>query len=779
LRHCCAKLHLPVGAGKKLAMHEGQKFAWVLVPSSHRDPLIYRLPDSLSAQPTPGTRVLVPLQKRQVTGVILSLVDQSPHSEVKDVSELLDDQPIVDVQLLNLAQWIAQYYLVSQGDVLATMLPPNSRRDSQRLATLLQPNAVTEDELESAILRELNKRKGKVSVKTLSGLFSGRRIDRTLAKLVARGVITIAEHLAKSRRRKAPLPSTVVGVTNITTSHELNAEQAFAFNTVTARIDQGGFETFLLHGITGSGKTEVYLRAMGYARAHRRRSIILIPEISLTPQLLDQMHRHFPEKVGVLHSALTGADRWAQWWRILRGEVDVVVGARSAVFAPLPDLGLIIVDEEHDSSYKQEEGLRYNGRDVAVVRAKQLGCPVILGSATPALESYENCRQGRYKLLELTQRVEQRPLPIVETIDMRHQFVKPATPEKPADSAQKSARKPAKPRLMADSFIVAIRQNFLDRRQTLIFLNRRGFANFLQCSLCGHVWHCPHCSVTLTLHLRHKMLACHHCDYRRAMSNLCPECNNPSLAPVGTGTEQVEEALHELFPDARVARMDRDTTSKRGSQEELIRRWERGDIDILVGTQMITKGHDVAGVTLVGALSADLSLNLPDFRAGERTFQLLSQVAGRAGRGSDPGHVVIQTYTPDHYAIQHLPNHDYKGFFAVESEFRRALNYPPFARLINLRFDGPKADEVERCAKTVATQLRQLQAQEVKYNAGIEILGPAAAPIEKLRNRYRWQLLLKGKNSATILEFASHARRLALGAPGGRLQIDVDPYSML
>ena len=247
-----------------------------------------------------------------------------------------------------------------------------------------------------------------------------------------------------------------------------------------------------------------------------RRSIILIPEISLTPQLLDQMHRHFPEKVGVLHSALTGADRWAQWWRILRGEVDVVVGARSAVFAPLPDLGLIIVDEEHDSSYKQEEGLRYNGRDVAVVRAKQLGCPVILGSATPALESYENCRQGRYKLLELTQRVEQRPLPIVETIDMRHQFVKPATPEKPADSAQKSARKPAKPRLMAESFIAAIKQNFLDRRQTLIFLNRRGFANFLQCSLCGHVWHCPHCSVTLTLHLRHKMLACHHCDYRRA-----------------------------------------------------------------------------------------------------------------------------------------------------------------------------------------------------------------------------------------------------------------------
>jgi len=760
-------------------MHEGQKFAWVLVPSSHRDPLIYRLPDSFSSTLIPGTRVLVPLQKRQVTGIVLNLVDESPHSEVRDVSEVLDDQPIVDAQLLKLAQWIGQYYLASLGDVLATMLPPNSRRDSKRLATLLQPDVIPQDELESAILQELIQRKGKMSVKTLTGLFAGRRIERALAKLDARGVVSITEHLAKSRPRKALLPATTVGDIDIPTTRELNDEQGLALNTVTARVDQGGFEAFLLHGITGSGKTEVYLRAMGHTLARGRKSIILIPEISLTPQLLDQMQRHFPDKVGVLNSALTGAERWAQWWRILRGEVDVVVGARSAIFAPLPDLGLIIVDEEHDSSYKQEEGLRYNGRDVAVVRAKQLGCPIILGSATPALESYENCRQGRYTLLELTQRVEQRPLPFIETIDMRRQFVKSAEREKSAEPSRTVPSNPAKPRLMAESFVAAIKLNFLDRRQTLIFLNRRGFANFLQCSLCGHVWHCPHCSVTLTLHLRRKMLACHHCDFQRAMSNICPECSNPSLAPVGTGTEQVEEILHALVPEARVARMDRDTTSKRGSQEELIRRWERGDIDILIGTQMITKGHDVAGVTLVGALSADLSLNLPDFRAGERTFQLLSQVAGRAGRGSDPGRVVIQTYSPDHYAIQHLPNHNYKGFFTVESEFRRALNYPPYARLINLRFDGPRAAEVETRAKTLATRLRQLQAQEAKYSAGIEVLGPAAAPIEKLRNRYRWQLLLKGKNSAALLEFASHARRLLPDARGGRLQIDVDPYSML
>ncbi|MGZ8519114.1 MAG: replication restart helicase PriA [Candidatus Binatia bacterium] len=760
-------------------MHEAQKFAWVVVPSSHREPLIYRLPGALLANLAPGTRVLVPLQKRQVTGVVLSIVDESPHSIVKDVSEILDDQPIIDAELLKLAQWISQYYLAPLGDVVATILPPNSRRDSQRLVILQQRDAIPEDGLEGEVLQELSKRRGKVGLKTLIRLFSGRRIDRALAKLEIRGVVSQAEHLAKIRRRKVPLLLTPVSDIDAPVTLKLNSQQALAMDTVAAAIDQGGFETFLLHGITGSGKTEVYLRAMGYARERGRRSIILIPEISLTPQLLDQMHRYFPGKVGVLHSALTGAERWAQWWRILRGEVDVVVGARSAVFAPLANLGLIIVDEEHDSSYKQEEGLRYNGRDVAVVRGKQLGCPVVLGSATPALESYENCRQGRYKLVELTQRVEQRPLPAVETIDMRYQFVKPAAPEKPSEALQKNAKKMVKPRLMAESFIAAIKHNLLDKRQTLLFLNRRGFANFLQCGLCGHVWHCPHCSVTLTLHLRRKLLACHHCDYRRAMSDVCPECKNPSLAPVGTGTEQVEEALRELLPEARVARMDRDTTSKRGSQEALIRRWERGDIDILVGTQMITKGHDVAGVTLVGALSADLSLNLPDFRAAERTFQLLSQVAGRAGRGNDPGRMVIQTYSPDHYAIQHLPNHDYKGFFAVESEFRQALNYPPFAKLINLRFDGPKAEEVERRAKSVAAQLRRLQVREPKFNASIEVLGPAAAPIEKLRNRFRWQLLLKGKNSASLLEFANHARRFSPDGRGGRLQIDVDPYSML
>jgi primosomal protein N' (replication factor Y) len=445
----------------------------------------------------------------------------------------------------------------------------------------------------------------------------------------------------------------------------------------------------------------------------------------------------------------------------------------------MPGLGLIVVDEEHDPSYKQEEGLRYNGRDVAIVRGRFSACPVILGSATPALESYENCRQGRYRLLEITQRVEARPLPTIETIDLRRQFFNSRSRLPPGASAGPSQDRSDERNFMSAAFVEALEHNLQRGLQTLIFLNRRGFANFLQCASCGHVWRCPNCSVTLTLHLKHKNLACHHCDYRRPTTEICPECQNPTLASVGVGTEQIEESVRHLVPNARIARMDRDSTTKRGSQEELIRRWGKGEIDILVGTQMITKGHDVSGVTLVGALHADLSLNLPDFRAAERTFQLLSQVAGRSGRGDDPGRVLIQTFAPDHYAIQYLINHDYKGFFEAETEFRRALNYPPFSRLVGLRLDGPKMEEVEKQAKTLAGKLRESRARVPNYCEQIEVLGPAPAPIEKLRNRYRWQLLLKGKQSSILLEFANQSRRFAPRSRHVRLHIDVDPYSML
>ncbi|MGH7888516.1 MAG: replication restart helicase PriA, partial [Candidatus Binatia bacterium] len=616
-------------------MHEPQKFARVVIPSPLSQPLIYSIPEALGDQLAPGTRVLIPLQKRTMTGVVLEILAENPLPQAREILSVLDDQPILDLGLLKLAHWISQYYLASLGEVLATMLPPNARRDSKKTIILKADQPPFADELSRRLLGELARRKGKLSVKTLARQFPGQNIDRFLARLESSGAIAIEERLAKQRRKS--IQQRIGPASNLLASESLRFalthEQDSALRTIGARLEQGGFETFLLHGVTGSGKTEVYLRAIEHARSLGRRSLILIPEISLTPQLLDRVNARFPGRVGVLHSALTAAERWEQWWRVLRGNVDVVIGARSAVFAPIGELGLIVIDEEHDSSYKQEEGVRYNGRDVAVVRGKFSSCPVILGSATPALESYQNCRQGRYRLLEIPQRVEQRPLPAIEAIDLRTQYRADKPAAQPRAVAHAGAAKKSAHPLIAETFVALMRQNLAAKHQTLIFLNRRGFANFLQCVLCGHVWRCPYCSVTLTLHLERKNISCHHCDYRRPTTNICPECKNESLNAVGAGTEQVEALLQKLIPQARIARMDRDTTSKRGSQAALIRRWEKGEIDVLVGTQMITKGHDVSGVTLVGALLADLSMNLPDFRAAERTFQLLSQVAGRSGRG--------------------------------------------------------------------------------------------------------------------------------------------------
>jgi primosomal protein N' (replication factor Y) len=433
-------------------------------------------------------------------------------------------------------------------------------------------------------------------------------------------------------------------------------------------------------------------------------------------------------------------------------------------------LGLIVVDEEHDPSYKQEEGLRYHARDVAVVRGKLAGCTVLLGSATPSVESFENSRRGRYQLLRLTKRVEERSLPRIEVVDLKQEW----------GGERRQARGQSEAfRLFSSSLVEALQDNQARGQQSLIFLNRRGFANFLQCRLCGFVLRCPHCTVTLTFHLKLRRAICHHCGFRKPAADLCFGCGQRSLSPVGFGTEQIEQELCRLMPEARVGRMDRDTTRQRGSQDRLIRQWERGEIDVLVGTQMITKGHDVAGVTLVGVLLADLSLNLPDFRAAERTFQLLTQVAGRAGRGNEPGRVVVQTYAPDHYAVEYAAAHDYERFFASEIEFRRALNYPPFSRLVHLRLEGPRAEEVEAKAVRLGEALRQEHKPGVKTHGQIEILGPAPAPIEKLRGRYRWQILLKGEKSASLLERANQARAMLPRSRSVRLHVDVDPYSML
>jgi primosomal protein N' (replication factor Y) len=754
---------------------EAGEFARVVIPAPLKQPLIYAVPSGVRQQLSVGSRVLIPLGKRKVIGIVIELLKTTSLTEVKAIEAILDDHPILDSRLLQLGHWMSQYYIATIGEALATILPASLRPESIR-TIFARAGALSLSNLSDEKVFEALRGNGRgMRFETLMRKFPGEDINRTLRRLQSIGAIEIRESMPARRSRSTDVTLAIEPADpDSATRFTLTTEQENALSAIAKRLNHGGFETFLLHGVTGGGKTEVYLRAMEQARESGRRSLILIPEISLTPQLIDRLSSRFPGRVGVLHSGLRGAERWAHWWNIARGNVDVAVGARSAVFAPLPDLGLIIVDEEHDPSYKQEEGLRYNGRDVAVVRGKLTGCPVILGSATPAIESYENGRQGRYRILDITKRIYQRPLPQIEILDLRAESV-----QRKSDPAASHAGKGDDHPLVSKRLAKALIENYQTSRQSLIFLNRRGFANFLHCSLCGHVIRCRHCSVTLPLHLKERILCCHHCNFRRPIPPLCPDCGKPALREVGVGTEQIEQSLQRIVTGARIARLDRDTSGKRGVQEKLLRSWESGEIDILVGTQMITKGHDVSGVTLVGALLADLSLNLPDFRAAERTFQLLHQVAGRSGRGEDPGHVIIQTYAPDHYVFQYLLSHDYKGFFKTELEFRRALNYPPFSRLVNLCIDGPKVAEVESHAKKLAESLRERHGANSKYRDQIEVLGPAPAPIAKLRSRYRWQLMLKGKQISALLEFANLARELLPRSRTARLHIDVDPYSML
>jgi primosomal protein N' (replication factor Y) len=750
-------------------------YARVVIPSPLKDPLTYHVPPAIRDQISVGMRVLIPLGKRRLTGIVFELLTETSLSQTKGILALQDERPILDPVLLQLSQWTAHYYSATLGEVVATVLPPSLKTEVQKIVVSRGEMGHTFGPLETRILELLKRRRGKVSVKTLTRELRAGGLYHALERLQALDAVEIRERMPNHRAKDLVSNSDPAEPKNFS----LTPEQQRAFDFIEPRLSPSVFETFLLHGVTGSGKTEVYLRAMERVRQANRQSLILVPEISLTPQLLNRLNARFPGRVGVLHSALTAAERWTQWWHIARGDVDVVVGARSAVFAPLPALGLIVVDEEHDPSYKQEEGLRYNGRDLAVVRAKMSGCPVILGSATPALESYENCLQGRYRLLEMTQRVRARPLPLIEIIDLKSVSKSGCERENTGKDAAAGGDAKAVDRLFSPPLIQALQANYQNAKQSLVFLNRRGFANFLQCRGCGYVLRCSFCSVSMTLHLNQKSVCCHHCNYRKPVTELCPACGNLSLAGVGIGTEQVENALSRLLPMARVERMDRDTTSRRGSHERLLGRWEKGEIDILVGTQLITKGHDVSGVTLVCALLADLSLNLPDFRAAERTFQLLSQVAGRSGRGDTPGRVLVQTFAADHYAVRHLINHDYRGFFAAEIEFRRALNYPPFSRLANFRLVGPRAEEAEKQSKLLATALRDRLRKRPKLRENVEILGPAPAPIYKVRNRYRWQILVKAKQISALQELGLVARELFSRSRTIRLHIDVDPYNML
>lgn len=558
----------------------------------------------------------------------------------------------------------------------------------------------------------------------------------------------------------------------------LTRAQSDALMVLRAALASESFAPFLLHGVTGSGKTEVYIRLIEAALAAGRGAIVLVPEISLTPQLVGRFTRRLGDRVAVLHSALSDGERLDEWRRVRRGEATVVVGARSAVFAPVEALGVVVVDEEQEGSFKQEDGVRYHARDVAQVRARQAGAVCLLGSATPSLESWARATgkvEGASPLghLRLPERVEARPLPVVEVVDLRRKIGEPA-PEGQA----RDPRSPVSPALEQ-----AIEETLKARRQALLFLNRRGYATFLLCPDCGHRFGCEACAVSLVYHRAERALRCHYCGASRPAPAVCPKCDGTGVLQFGSGTERVEEWLAARFPEARLARLDRDVIGPRGAIRDVLADVAAGEVDILVGTQMVAKGHDFPGVTLVGVLLAESGLSLPDFRAAERTVQLLTQVAGRAGRGETPGRVIVQSYDPDHPAIQFAAGHDADGFYAVELEARRELGYPPFKRLVNLRVDAPSEDGARRAASWLASGVSARLTADAGLAGLVEMVGPAPAPLSRLRGRHRWHLLLKCASSAAVRRLAAAVAAEAR-QPGGLtrgvvLSVDVDPATLL
>ncbi|MFN8627912.1 MAG: primosomal protein N' [Candidatus Binatia bacterium] len=811
----------------------------ILPAAGETGPLDYLVDPALAAAVRPGVRVLVPLGNRQAVGMVIERADASPHPRLRSIHGVLDPQPLLDDALLRLCHWAADYYLSSFADVLMTALPGSVRATVERVVRRVRPSAAESSTATGMAQPELGRLEGQIlsslddgAAQEVSGLFQrlGAGAQRALRLLQTKGLVrvdfrlsggqgatkvaryyTIGGQLGSQESREwrkrrpaqfavyqyllqhplrraqvrelhasfpnlAPKLAALVKAGLLSVHEEevyrpvLEAPSTLHDRTVALIPAQRGaveavvacigrqFRPLFLWGVTGSGKTEVYLHSIAACLAAERTAIVLVPEISLTHQLVDRVRARFGERVAVLHSGLSDGERWDQWRQIARGELPIVVGARSAVFAPVPRLGLVVVDEEHDQAYKQEDGVRYNGRDVAIMRAKLADCPVLLGSATPAMETFHNGATGRYQVLSLPERVEARPLPAVDIVDLRR------TPQG------------GKQVLLSVQLAAALKANLAARGQSLVFLNRRGFANFLQCHTCGEALRCPNCSVTLTLHHRWNALHCHHCDHTIPPPAACPGCGGLSLSAWGAGTEQVEAVLRQALPGARIGRMDRDTTSRKGAQRTILSAWERREYDVLVGTQMITKGHDIPGVTLVGVLLADLSLNLPDFRAAERTFQLLTQVAGRAGRGDRPGRVIIQTLQPHHVSLQCAAHHDYQRFAEHELASRRELGYPPFARLVQIRCEGEGAESTERIARTVAASVRDVA------RPGVGVLGPAPAPLERLRRRFRWQLLVRGANGGAVRAAAAAGRvavRRQARAVDVRVLVDVDPYNML
>jgi primosomal protein N' (replication factor Y) len=799
-----------------------ERIVRVALPVPVDDLFDYAVPPQFAATATPGCRVRVSFSGRSLVGVIVEPGEPGNFTgKLRPIDAVLDAEPVLSETMLGILREEAREILCPPGIAIAAALPAGSSPRSSRGFCLtargraaLEAGALPDGV--AALLGQLAKSSrsrawlgrhaapelladlagdgllaptriesgptARAATVTIASLAAGLDVDRaaseTLSRaprqmqllrelelrgptplsalrdsfptvnalmrpLVSRGFVSLEERAAPRDVLGDPL--------HVEPEVVLTSDQADAIKPIHDAMDARSARTFLLHGVTGSGKTEVYLRAVGRALELGRQALVLVPEITLTHQILARLRSRFGDRLAVLHSGLRPGERLEQWLRLHRGEVPIAVGARSALFAPLENLGVIVMDEEHDSAYKNEEGFRYHARDLAARRAAAAGCPVILGSATPALETRFAADRGGIERLSLPSRVGARPLPAVEIVDLQRE----------KDLASQGSKI-----ILSGVLRRALNDTLRDGGQTILLLNRRGFSTQIFCFSCGHAEHCSECDIALVYHSTEQELRCHYCDHSRPTPETCPGCGAPDQALLGIGTERLEEEVRARFPEARIARLDRDTAQRRGTTERVLRDLRARQLDIVVGTQMLAKGHDFPGVRLVGVVLADIGLHLPDFRAAERTFQLLTQVAGRAGRDRAPGRVVIQTYSPDHYAVKPVRSHDYEKFYAEELGHRAGLGYPPFGHIAHALVSGPELDATHAAARSLA--------ERAEPEVGAELLGPAPAPLARLRGRYRFQLLVKGRDPAAVHRVASRLRDAAADLPEG-IQAVVDP----
>ncbi len=789
--------------------------------------LTYSVPENLRNNASFGKRVLVPLGNRKAIGCILEVRDSCDINNPRDIADVLDPDPLFGKQDLEFYRWAAEYYFYPLGKLISEIIPGGDGVESEKYISLSGRSydraELSPDQLEIVGLLEksgeirLDKLKtaragglkekllgledlGIVKVREKTKISAVRNKTELLVQLASgenEGVKltpseqALADHLkdngpktmsglkerfgnaaALVKRLEKKLvvrtaPAEVIRTPQFCEFHEsharisqLSPEQENALTEIRAGIARGVFSPFLLHGVTGSGKTEVYLNAIEEALAKGGSAIYLVPEIALTPQLTERVRSRFPGMpVAVLHSSVPETVRFDQWRLIKRGHIRIILGARSAVFAPAQRLKLIVVDEEHDASYKQEDRMRYNARDLAVLKSKQSSAAVILGSATPAIQSYRAAQSGRLTYLVLAKRIENRPFPEICLVDMR-------------EHRDEAGRVPVISSPLKQAIGVALGAG----GQALVFLNRRGFNTFVHCRKCGYVFKCRNCSVSLVLHAGDNSLKCHYCDYTEKAPGSCPECGSGEIGKFGAGTEKLEQELAALFPEARVGRMDRDTTARKGAHSRILNEFGKREIDILVGTQMIAKGHDYPNIHVVGVVSIDNALNIPDFRAAERAFQLLTQVSGRGGRGDVPGRVIIQTFNPGHYAVIHARDNNYKRFYEDEIKLRLELGYPPFSRMISMEISSLDKGRARHGAEELASAVREFCRR--KPGTGIAALGPAEAPVARVKNKYRWKLLLKGAN---VRSLHNAVRDILAGVAekGFEIKVDVDPVNFL